>query len=70
MNKHTKQEAISILREVAYKSDIYNQRKLWYVIKLVNDKPKHSGIKSSDLALPAFLIIGFLCAWFMNNHLN
>ena len=65
MHKSTRREILSIIREVAYASNFSNQRKLWYVYKLVNDKPKSFELKK-NLGLLAVLGLGFLVAFYMN----
>jgi hypothetical protein len=69
MHKHTQQEALAIIRDVAQDSHYYNRRKLWYAHNLVSGKPKHRKFVM-DWALFGFLAVGFLCALFMNNRLS
>ena len=68
MNRTTKQEVLSIIRQVANESNFNNQKKLWHAYKLIG-KPKHS-LLSQHWDLTVMLALGFLCAFFLNSTLN
>lgn len=65
MNKNTKREVLSLIREAAYASNYSNQQKLWRAYQLVKGKPKSFELKK-ELGFLAVLGLGFLVAFYMN----